>query len=82
MTSILDLKTEETAPIEDALPAYAWPGGYQINYYTVDGDLLCAECANYQRDQIEDNDIYWEGPDMYCADCNCVIHSECGNPWA
>ncbi len=28
------------------LPAYAWPGGYAIVYYTQDGGSLCAGCAN------------------------------------
>ena len=26
--------------------AYAWPGGYDIAYYTPDGGMLCAFCAN------------------------------------
>lgn len=28
------------------LPAYAWPGGYQIIYIMSDGEVLCPACAN------------------------------------
>jgi hypothetical protein len=34
-----------TAPGEP-LPAFAWPGGYQIVYFTEDGETACPECAN------------------------------------
>lgn len=27
------------------LPAFAWPGGYDMFYVTSDGSELCAECA-------------------------------------
>ena len=29
-----------------ALPAWAWPGGYEIHYLTYDGGVLCHRCAN------------------------------------
>lgn len=29
-----------------ALPAFAFPGGYQVVYYTADGGTLCPDCAN------------------------------------
>lgn len=29
----------------DELPAFAWPGGYDIAYLTVGGDDLCGACA-------------------------------------
>lgn len=32
------------------LEAYAWPGGYDIAYYTEDGGTLCPFCANDNRD--------------------------------
>lgn len=28
------------------LPAYAWPGGYDIAYYVEDDAMICASCAN------------------------------------
>lgn len=30
----------------EALPAFAWPGGYLIAYYTNGGGTLCADCAS------------------------------------
>lgn len=28
------------------LPAYAWPGGYQMFYLMSDGEVMCPDCAN------------------------------------
>ena len=28
------------------LPAFAWPGGYALVYYTRDWGIMCAACAN------------------------------------
>ena len=65
------------------LPAYAWPGGYTIVYWTVDGDELCADCA-WQACQDDEpmagRDTYDEGPDLYCADCGHVLQSSYGEP--
>jgi hypothetical protein len=38
--------TEAYRDQNDDVPAYAWPGGYPIVYYTADGGQLCAACVN------------------------------------
>ena len=75
---------------------YAWPGGYQINGVTTDGEFVCHKCAteddsqfhfdpdssNYPLDGygIVAFDVYWEGPVLYCCGCNKGIESEYGDP--
>ena len=74
---------------------YAWPGGYTLVLLMSDGDCLCHDClmANYRTirkaQKEKDNSgwrpadvfIHWEGPELYCANCNKTIESEYGNPW-
>lgn len=57
------------------LPAYVWPGGYTMVYYTADGLMICARCANDPdtSDPVVDGDVYWEGPAVPCDD-----GSQCG----
>ncbi len=62
------------------LPAFAWPGGYTIGYYTADGDMLCAECAEDPENDAEYIDVYYEGPTEFCAGCNKEIESAYGDP--
>ena len=76
------------------LQAYAWPGGYPIVYYAGDMADICPECANggndaeFQNPKYQDDaqwiliecDIYWEGPDRFCAHCNRTIESAYGDP--
>lgn len=65
------------------LPAYAWPGGYTIIYYTSDGDPLCADCAwnACQADEpMAGRDTYDEGPTIYCTDCGATLQSSYGDP--
>ena len=48
------------------LPAYAWPGGYQIVYIAGDGETLCPKCANSPEARAagpEDRDWYIAGYD-------------------
>lgn len=62
---------------------YAWPGGYQIVYYTDEGDSLCADCAQADHDRngtTHDQVVYYEGPDEYCYDCNKVLPAAYGDP--
>lgn len=45
------LETMQNYLVDGKLPAYAWPGGYDIVYWTVDmygrdGDDVCSDCAN------------------------------------
>jgi hypothetical protein len=37
----------------EALPAYAWPGGYPVYYLAADGEVICPECANANLAQID-----------------------------
>lgn len=63
--------------------AYAWPGGYTVEFITDDGSVLCADCA---RAEVLENrgtvyaDIYYEGPTRYCDGCNTAIESAYGDP--
>lgn len=73
---------------------YAWPGGYPVALYMQDGECMCAKCAkdNFRLIARETKDadrsgwhamatdVYWEGPDMYCANCNAPIASAYGDP--
>lgn len=69
------------------LPAYAWPGGYQIVYYASDNGTLCSKCANSYKEGRDCEelkpvaaDIYWEGPSMLCQNCDIEIESAYGDP--
>lgn len=66
----------------EPLPSFAWPGGYQIVYYTAGGLTICPECANDTdtSDPVTSGDVYWEGPDEYCEDCGTAIPSAYGDP--
>lgn len=70
--------------------------GYTVLLIMHDGEIICRECArkNYKiilestrlnlKDSwtVECSDPYWEGPDLYCANCNKTIESSYGDPWA
>ena len=62
-------------------PAYAWPGGYPIVYYTSSGDVLCPTCAATDDEQTT-GDIFYEGPPEHCCNCNSEIASAYGDPAA
>jgi hypothetical protein len=73
------------------LPAYAWPGGYPLCYPTMDGEVLCSECANMPEthehhcgmSRCPDNDGSWclagvmvrYEGEMDCANCGAAIPS-------
>ncbi len=75
-------------------PYYAWPGGYQMLYYTQDGGVLCPECANglngSESDTEEGKDDpqwkvtgqepYYEGATIQCDHCGQDIESAHGDP--
>lgn len=76
-------------------PAVAWPGGYPIIYLMEDGEVICPDCANLDDAYAEEDpspedpdpqwhivgsDVYWEGPDLHCANCNKPIESAYGDP--
>ncbi len=67
----------------EQLPAYAWPGGYRINYLDLEGCVLCAECARKEEDPEALRDrgyVHWEGPVEWCEECNRELPSEYGDP--
>jgi hypothetical protein len=68
---------------DGSFPAFAWPGGYPIRYYTRDGLCVCAACAaSDTSDPATDADVYWEGPAEACDDCGTMIESAYGDPEA
>ena len=68
------------------LPAWAWPGGYTLIYYTRDGSEFCADCATKIMADPDDTDrptecgTYDEGPAVFCAGCNREMESSYGAP--
>ena len=72
------------------LDAFAWPGGYSIRYLCADGETVCAKCANEWLDDAESwlgqepigHYIHWEGQVEQCANCNCDMAPEYGDPEA
>ena len=73
------------------LPAYAWPGGYQMYYVTDDGGCLCPNCANGENGseasedaeprsgwKLAGQDIHWEGEPIICDHCGSDIESAYG----
>jgi len=70
------------------LPAYAWPGGYPILYLDQHNETLCAECATRDLNDPDTDDkpvaydVYYEGPNVFCAECNKEIESAYGDPGA
>ncbi len=69
---------------QETLHAYAWPGGYPIEYVGNDGCVFCAECATatLMRDGYEKltGDVYWEGATIQCDDCGTDIENAYGDP--
>lgn len=54
-----------------ALPRYTSIGGYPLVYYTRDGLLICAACAERETDASQEvigADVHWEGPALVCDD--------------
>jgi hypothetical protein len=66
----------------EKLPLVAWPGCYPLAYYSEDMCVFCPDCAERLRDEIVDADVYWEGAAMQCDECNTLIESAYGDPWA
>lgn len=74
------------------LPACAWPGGYPLYYLAADNEPICPKCVNGEPQfadifngqdkewHIVSCDVYYEGPPMQCANCNCNIESAYGDP--
>lgn len=73
---------ELLASNDGTLPAYAWPGGYPLHYYSKRGDTFCADCANQSdaEPEIVDADIALEGPSDYCEGCGKELETAYGDP--
>jgi hypothetical protein len=71
---------------DGTLPAYAWPGGYPLIYLDGEDNTLCPECATKSLGHTVEHfrpvacDVYYEGPTIYCDDCNAEIESAYGDP--
>lgn len=64
----------EIADENGKLPAYAWPGGYQMYYTDNYGAVLCPDCANdydnYGGGTVVAYDINYEDATLVCDACN------------
>ena len=68
---------------KETFAPYAWPGGYQIVFYSDDGGVFCADCAKgvFITEKIAVNaEIYYEGPGMFCDECNRELEAAYGDP--
>ena len=64
-------------------PHHTSIGGYPMMYFDKCGNIVCANCANREIDDaqaIVGGDVYWEGPDIQCDDCQLLIKSAYGGP--
>lgn len=69
--------------------AFAWPGGYPLQYICTDGGVLCPKCVTANRAQIirstgekqrdgwalEGVEVNWEDPNVLCDNCGGRIPS-------
>ena len=86
MPAITDIKMIQDE--EGNLPQWAWPGGHPIFYLAQDGGVLCAKCANENKELSGDEfdpqwnivafDINDNDEPIVCAHCNEKIPSTCG----
>ncbi len=68
---------------KETFSEYAWPGGYQIVFYSDDGGIFCAECAKkvFITEKITITaEIYHEGPTVFCEGCNRELEAAYGDP--
>lgn len=65
---------------DGTLPQYSSVGGYTIGYYSADGNMFCAECAEDPENEVSEIDAYFEGPTVHCDGCNAEIESAYGDP--
>lgn len=97
MSSISNVRRSLGLPInEEVIPAFAWPGGYQLYYVCRDGGVLCPDCVNKEIDLIssalEDDfdkqwrvigtDVNYEDNDLTCDHCNGLIPASYGDDHA
>lgn len=81
-----DIERAAGRRIRGQLPAFTELGAYPLIYFTSGGNTVCASCATATIDDGNDNDAvtavdaYYEGPDLQCDECGCVIQSAYGDP--
>lgn len=61
----------------EALPAFAWPGGYTLEYYTRDGATICADCAT----KVEISDPAASASADGEQDCAACSHAAMDHAW-
>mgnify|MGYP003563827187 CR=1 FL=1 len=69
--------------LNETFAKYAFPGGYSVLATTDNADVFCADCARkvFLDERIDVSlDVYWEGADMRCDECSCLIESAYGDP--
>jgi hypothetical protein len=87
--NVLEIEQSAGRRIRGALRAFSEWGGYPIIYITQCGEVLCAACATVITDYtpyLEDDpivavDVFYEGADEHCAECNAVVEPAYGNPY-
>jgi hypothetical protein len=62
------------------LPALSFPGAYPIFYVDEYNNILCAECATKEPENIDTHEVHWEGQPMNCERCSKEIPSAYGDP--
>ncbi|WP_422661592.1 hypothetical protein ACK8P5_26075 (plasmid) [Paenibacillus sp. EC2-1] len=64
----------------ETLPCVTFPGAYPIIYITLNGAILCADCASKEPKEVVKHDAYFEGPTIECdGGCGKMIESAYGN---
>lgn len=60
------------------LPAFGWPGGYDLVYYARDGFTFCGNCADavYRDEEFDAADKPALGESMDCHD-SCEVCENC-----
>lgn len=77
------MQVSELRRPDGTYPAFAWPGGYPLIYLDANGDILCPACTSREDEYnapTVSGEVYWEGPDLCCFDCNAIIESAYGDP--
>lgn len=67
---------DDIAMKDGSLPAFAWPGGYQMFYFDAENNILCPDCANKNDEYsspLEAYDINYEDESLFCAQCSSRI---------
>ena len=63
---------------DGALERWAWPGGYEIVYFDVDGCVLCQPCATINQETLIDCCLLldFEERKVYCDECDEFLNED------